>query len=65
MIQLHSIKIESQNFCRRKYAMRAADRGCQILARFFVDNILYVSYFLTDNVVIQLTLSALASGRAC
>ena len=45
--------------------MRAADRGCQILARFFVDNILYVSYFLTDNVVIQLTLSALASGRAC
>jgi len=24
--------------------MRAADRGCQILARFFVDNILYVSF---------------------
>jgi len=35
--------------------MRAADHGCQILARFLSDSILYVSYFLTDNVVIQLT----------
>jgi hypothetical protein len=26
---------------------------------FFVDNIVYVSYFLTDNVAIQLTPSAL------
>jgi hypothetical protein len=45
--------------------MRATDHGCQILSRFFVDSMLYVGYFPTDNVVIQLTLSALASGRAC
>ena len=42
--------------------MRPKDSGCQIVLRLFIDSILYVSYFLTDNVVIQLTLSTLASG---
>ena len=42
--------------------MRPKDSGCQIVLRFFIDSILDVSYFLTDNVVIQLTPSALASG---
>jgi hypothetical protein len=35
--------------------MRATDHGWQIVSRFFVDSVLYVSYFLTDNVAIQLT----------
>ena len=31
-------------------------------SRFFIESIFYVSYFLTDNVAIQLTLSALGIG---
>jgi hypothetical protein len=42
--------------------MRPKDSGCQIVLRFFIDSILDVSYFPTDNVVIQLTLSIAASG---
>jgi hypothetical protein len=35
--------------------MLATDHNCQILLYVFIDSSLYVSYFLTDNVVIQLT----------
>ena len=45
--------------------MRVADRWLSDPGVFFIDNFLYVSYFLTDNVVIHLTLSeraALADG---
>ena len=42
--------------------MRVIDHNCQIPS-FFIDSILYVSCFLTANVVILLTLSALDRAR--
>jgi hypothetical protein len=64
MVQLHSIEIEktklsTQKVCHARHRPWLSDPSA-----FFVDSILYVSYFLTDNVVIQRTPSSLAYGAA-
>jgi hypothetical protein len=64
MVQLHSIKIEKPNFLSQKVCHACHRPWLSDPGAFFDDSILYVSYFLTDNVVIQLRLSALSSGRA-
>jgi hypothetical protein len=59
MVQLPRISIEKPNFYQQKLCHASCRPWLSDPGVFFVDNIVYVSYFLTDNVAIQLTPSAL------
>ena len=63
MISSPASRIEKPKFLSQKVCHAHDDFNCQFLSRFFIDNILYVSYSLTDNVVI-LTY-AVRTGRTC